>query len=429
MTEETQNILDTINLNTALSNTLALVLAGGRGSRLKQLTDLRSKPAVPIAGKFKIIDFPLSNCINSGIRRIAVVTQYRSHTLNQHVQRGWNFLQSDFNEFVELWPAQQQTENESWYQGTADAVFQNLTLIESINPDFILVLAGDHVYKQNYSLMLRDHINKGADISVACIEVPVEEASEFGVLGIDDEENIISFVEKPKDPPTIPGRPDRSLASMGIYIFNARMLSDDLAKDAFNKDSTHDFGKDIIPASIGKHRIVAHPFALSAIKNPNYDEPYWRDVGTLTAYWEANIDLTKLLPRLDLYDDNWPIRTVHYQRPAAKFNYNFKERLGTAINSVVSAGCIVSGSTVEQSILFNRVRVNSYSYLKECVILPNCDIGRNCRLTRVVIDMNCRIPEGTIIGEDAELDAERFHRNEDGIVLVTAPMLARLESD
>jgi len=426
MTENTQNNHDNIDLNSALSNTLALVLAGGRGSRLKQLTDLRSKPAIPIAGKFKIIDFPLSNCINSGIRRIAVVTQYRSHTLNQHVQRGWNFLQSDFNEFVELWPAQQQTAGGSWYQGTADAVYQNLSMIDAVNPDYILVLAGDHVYKQNYSLMLRDHIQKGADISVACIEVPVAEAREFGVLGIDEEENIISFVEKPDNPPTIPGREDVSLASMGIYIFNARMLSEDLARDAFDTDSTHDFGKDIIPASIGVHKVIAHPFGRSCIKNANYEEPYWRDVGTLTAFWEANMDLTKLLPRLDLYDDNWPIRTVHYQRPAAKFNYNFKERLGTAINSVVSAGCIVSGSTVDQSILFNNVRVNSYSLLKECVVLPSCNIGRNCRLSRVVIDANCEIPEGTVIGEDAELDAERFHRNEDGVVLVTSQMLARL---
>ena len=415
-----------IDLNSALNSTLAIVLAGGRGSRLKQLTDSRSKPAIPIAGKFKIIDFPLSNCINSGIRRIAVVTQYRSHTLNQHVQRGWNFLQSDFNEFIELWPAQQQTADESWYQGTADAVYQNLATIGNINPDYILVLAGDHVYKQNYSVMLCEHIQKQADISVACIEVPVEEAKDFGVLGIDQDENIISFVEKPENPPTIPGNSERSLASMGIYIFNAKMLSENLASDAFNSHSSHDFGKDIIPSSIGSYKIVAHPFSRSSIQNVNYEEPYWRDVGTLSAYWQANIDLTKLLPRLDLYDDSWPIRTVHYQRAAAKFNYNHKERLGTAINSVVSAGCIVSGSTVEQSILFNNVRVNSFSVLKECVILPGCDIGRNCRLTRAVLDSNCHVPEGTIIGEDAALDAQRFYRNEDGIVLVTSDMIARL---
>lgn len=426
MAKNPQTNSGSIDLNSALNSTLAIVLAGGRGSRLKQLTDSRSKPAIPIAGKFKIIDFPLSNCINSGIRRIAVVTQYRSHTLNQHVQRGWNFLQSDLNEFVELWPAQQQTANESWYQGTADAVYQNLVTIGDINPDYILVLAGDHVYKQNYSVMLREHIEKKADISVACIEVPVEEARDFGVLGIDQDENIISFVEKPENPPTIPGNPERSLASMGIYIFNASMLSENLASDAFNTHSSHDFGKDIIPSSIGSYKIVAHPFSRSCIQNVSYDEPYWRDVGTLSAYWQANIDLTKLLPRLDLYDDSWPIRTVHYQRAAAKFNYNYKERLGTAINSVVSAGCIVSGSTVEQSILFNNVRVNSFSVLKECVVLPGCDIGRNCRLTRVVLDSNCQVPEGTIIGEDAALDAQHFYRNEDGIVLVTSAMIAKL---
>ena len=426
MAKNSQTNSGSIDLNSALNSTLAIVLAGGRGSRLKQLTDSRSKPAIPIAGKFKIIDFPLSNCINSGIRRIAVVTQYRSHTLNQHVQRGWNFLQSDLNEFVELWPAQQQTADESWYQGTADAVYQNMATIGSINPDYILVLAGDHVYKQNYSVMLREHIEKNADISVACIEVPVEEARDFGVLGIDQDENIISFVEKPENPPTIPGNPERSLASMGIYIFNASMLSEKLASDALNTHSSHDFGKDIIPSSIGLYKIVAHPFSRSSIQNVSYDEPYWRDVGTLSAYWQANIDLTKLLPRLDLYDDSWPIRTVHYQRAAAKFNYNYKERLGTAINSVVSAGCIVSGSTVEQSILFNNVRVNSFSVLKECVVLPGCDIGRNCRLTRVVLDSNCQVPEGTIIGEDAVLDAVQFYRNEDGIVLVTSAMIAKL---
>ena len=257
----------------------------------------------------------------------------------------------------------------------------------------------------------------------------IEEAREFGVIGIDEEENIVSFVEKPENPASIPGSQGRCLVSMGIYIFNTRMLSEDLTSDAFNTHSTHDFGRDIIPASIGSHKIVAHPFKRSCVKNPGHDVPYWRDVGTLTAYWQTNMDLTKLVPRLDLYDDSWPIRTLHYQRPAAKFNYNYDDRLGTAINSVVSAGCIVSGSTVEQTILFNNVRVNSYSHLKECVILPNCDIGRHCRLTRVVIDTNCHLPEGTIIGEDADEDARRFYRNEDGIVLVTAGMIANLSQE
>ncbi len=426
MTEKELNRLD---LNNALSQTLAIILAGGRGSRLKQLTDDRSKPAVPIAGKFKIIDFPLSNCVNSGIRRIGVATQYRSHTLNQHVQRGWNFLRSDFHEFIELWPAQQQTDEVSWYEGTADAVYQNLSIIGGVAPKYILVLAGDHVYKQDYSMMLKQHIENEADISVACIEVDTESAKEFGVMAVDDNNQVTSFVEKPENPPSIPGKEGRSLASMGIYIFNADMLRDDLIKDHEDSNSSHDFGKDIIPRSIADHKIIAHHFADSCISNINHDEPYWRDVGTVEAFWDANIDLTRLIPKLDLYDESWPIRTAHYQRPAAKFNYNREERIGTALNSVVSAGCIVSGATIEQSILFNNVRVNSFSHLEEAVILPNCNIGRYCRLKRVVIDAMCDLPEGLVIGEDAELDAKRFHRSVNGIVLVTQDMIAKLSKD
>lgn len=415
-----------MDLNTACMKTLAIILAGGRGSRLKQLTDYRSKPAVPIAGKYKIIDFPLSNCVNSGVRRIAVLTQYRSHTLNQHVQRGWNFLRSDFNEFIELWPAQQQT-GEEWYQGTADAVFQNLKMIDELDSEYVLILAGDHVYKQDYSLMLKEHMETGADVSVACIEVPVNEADQFGIMHVDEDDNIIAFEEKPKNPPTMPGNPDVSLASMGIYIFSTKFLSEHLKSDALDDDSSHDFGKDLIPFFVGRSNIKAHHFAKSCVKNESYpDVPYWRDVGTLTAYWESNMDLTRLLPELDLYDDNWPIRTAQYQRPAAKFNYNYEERIGTALNSVVSAGCIVSGSTVEKSILFNNVRVNSYSHVNKCVVLPRVDIGRHCRLSNAVIDSDCKIPEGMVIGEDAELDSKRFHRNEDGITLVTQAMIEAL---
>ena len=412
------------DLNTALSKTLAIILAGGRGSRLMQLTDQQVKPAVPVAGKFRIIDFPLSNCVNSGMRRIAVVTQYRSHTLNQHVQRGWNFLRPDFNEFIELWPAQQQTDAQTWYQGTADAVYQNLALINNRGYRYIIVLAGDHVYKQDYSQMLLHHIESEADMTVGCIEVDSHDAREFGVMGVDAADNIVSFVEKPEQPPEIPGKPGRALASMGIYIFNADIINEKLTLDASDPDSTHDFGKDIIPAMIGEHTVIAHPLARSCITNPAYpEEPYWRDVGTLTAYWEANIDLTRLVPRLDLYDDNWPIRTMQYQRPAAKFNHNQENRVGMAVNSVVSAGCIVSGATVEESILFNNVRVNSYSNVRESVILPSCDIGRHCRLTRVIAATGCRIPQGLVVGEDPELDAQRFTRNEDGIVLITPKML------
>jgi glucose-1-phosphate adenylyltransferase len=415
-----------MDLNTARMKTLSIILAGGRGSRLKQLTDNRSKPAVPIAGKYKIIDFPLSNCINSGMRRIAVLTQYRSHTLNQHVQRGWNFLRSDFNEFIELWPAQQQTGSD-WYRGTADAVYQNLTMIDGLESEYILILAGDHVYKQDYSIMLQEHIESGADVTVACIEVPLKEADQFGVMHVDENDNIIAFEEKPTNPPTMPGKPDVSLASMGIYIFNTKFLSENLCSDAHDDASSHDFGKDLIPLFVGRCKIKAHHFANSVISNSSYPgRPYWRDVGTLTAYWEANMDLTRLVPELDLYDEEWPIRTAQYQRPAAKFNYNYEERIGTALNSVVSAGCIVSGSTVEQSILFNNVRVNSYSQVNKSVILPRCDIGRHCRLNKVVVDSDCRIPEGTVIGEDAVADAARFYRNSDGITLVTQGMIEAL---
>ncbi len=415
-----------MDLNTARMKTISIILAGGRGSRLKQLTDQRSKPAVPIAGKYKIIDFPLSNCINSGMRRIAVLTQYRSHTLNQHVQRGWNFLRSDFNEFIELWPAQQQTGGD-WYRGTADAVYQNLAMIRDLQSEYILVLAGDHVYKQDYSLMLKEHLESGADVTVSCIEVPVEEAHQFGIMHVDEDDNIIAFEEKPTHPPTMPGKPEVSLASMGIYIFNTKFLSENLCSDAQDKESSHDFGKDLIPYFVGRSHIKAHHFSHSVVVNENYpQDAYWRDVGTLTAYWEANMDLTKLVPELDLYDEDWPIRTAHYQRPAAKFNYNYEERIGTALNSVVSAGCIVSGSTVEQSILFNNVRVNSYSHVNESVILPRCDIGRHCRLNKVVVDSDCRIPEGTVIGEDPQQDSARFYRNEDGITLVTQAMIEAL---
>ena len=299
-----------MDLNTARMKTLSIILAGGRGSRLRQLTDNRSKPAVPIAGKYKIIDFPLSNCINSGMRRIAVLTQYRSHTLNQHVQRGWNFLRSDFNEFIELWPAQQQTGSD-WYRGTADAVYQNLSMIDGLDSEYILILAGDHVYKQDYSLMLQDHIESGADVTVACIEVPLKEADQFGVMHVDENDNIIAFEEKPANPPTMPGKPDVSLASMGIYIFNTKFLSENLRSDASDDASSHDFGKDLIPLFVGRCKIKAHHFSNSVISNSSYpDKPYWRDVGTLTAYWEANMDLTRLVPELDLYDEEWPIRTA-----------------------------------------------------------------------------------------------------------------------
>ncbi len=414
------------DLQTALKNTLALVLAGGRGSRLMHLTETLAKPAVPFAGKFRIIDFPLSNCIHSGIRKVAVPTQYRSHTLIQHVQRGWGFLRSELQEFIEVWPAQQQTADESWYRGTADAVYQNLDLIRGIRPQYILVLAGDHVYKQDYSRMLGQHIQRKAEVTVACVEVPLEHADQFGVVGVDANDRIASFLEKPADPPAIPDQPDSAFASMGIYIFNADFLFDQLIRDAETEASSRDFGKDLLPYLVSRAKIYAHRFKDSCVMNEGADEPYWRDVGTVDAYWEANIDLTRITPDLDLYDQQWPIWTSQEQRPSAKFVFNDNERRGEALDSMVSAGCIVSGGTVRRSILFNNVRVNSYALVEDSVILPGCDIGRNARLKKVLLGPDCQIPEGMAIGEDVALDSKRFYRTEKGVVLVTAPMLAAL---
>ncbi|MEO5336234.1 MAG: glucose-1-phosphate adenylyltransferase [Magnetospirillum sp. WYHS-4] len=414
------------DLNTALKNTLALVLAGGRGSRLMQLTDTIAKPAMPFAGKFRIIDFPLSNCIHSGIRKVAVPTQYKAHTLIQHVQRGWGFLKSEMQEFIEVWPAQQQTADESWYRGTADAVWQNLDLIKAIEPRYILVLAGDHVYKQDYSRMLAQHIRRGALATVACVEVPLETASAFGIVGVDDQDRIVNFVEKPKNPPAIPDRPTHAFASMGIYVFDADFLIQHLEHDSGLEDSSHDFGKDVLPSLVSGGRMYAHRFADSCIRTEGTPEPYWRDVGTVDAYWEANIDLTHVTPELDLYDPDWPIWTSQEQRPSAKFVFDDEERRGIALDSMVSAGCVISGGRVCRSLLFNNVRVNSYSVVEDSVILPSSDIGRYAKLKKALVGSNCRIPEGLVVGEDPELDAKRFHRTEKGVVLITASMLEAL---
>ncbi len=414
------------DLQYALKNTLALVLAGGRGSRLKDLTANIAKPAIPFAGKFRIIDFPLSNCIHSGIRKVAVPTQYRSHNLIQHVQRGWGFLKFELQEFIEVWPAQQQTPDESWYQGTADAVYQNLETIRDIAPQYILVLAGDHVYKQNYGRMLAQHIERDADVTVACVEVPREQATAFGVVGVDVQDHIVSFLEKPADPPAIPGQPDSSFASMGIYIFNADFLLDQLKRDAGTKGSSRDFGKDLLPYLVERSRIYAHRFKDSCIVQGNSKEPYWRDVGTVDAYWEANMDLTSILPDLDLYDPNWPVWTLQEQRPSAKFIFDDDDRRGVALDSVVSAGCVISGGTVRRSLLFNNVRLNSYSLAEDSVILPNSDVGRGASIKKAVIGPDCKIPEDMVIGQDPQEDARRFHRTEKGVTLVTSSMLKAL---
>ena len=405
---------------------VALVLAGGRGSRLMSLTDRRAKPAVYFGGKFRIVDFALSNCLNSGIRRIAVITQYKSHSLLRHLQRGWAFLQSEMNEFVDLLPAQQRNDNENWYRGTADAVYQNHDILEGYDAEYLVVLAGDHIYKMNYALMLADHVDKGRPCTVACIAVPRSEASAFGVMAVDEDSLVTEFVEKPANPPAMAGRPEMSLASMGIYIFNAQYLYKELARDMADPDSSHDFGKDIIPRAVRNGDVAAHPFSLSCVPDAHHrDEPYWRDVGTIDAYWDANIDLTATDPLLNLYDRHWPIMTYQDQLPPAKFVHNQEDRRGMAIESLVSGGCIVSGQ-VFRSVLFSSVRVHSHAKVNWSVLLPSVEVGRGARLTRVVLDRGVVIPDGMVIGEDAALDAQRFHRTANGVTLVTACMIAAL---
>jgi glucose-1-phosphate adenylyltransferase len=395
---------------------------------LKNLTDERAKPAVYFGGKFRVVDFSLSNCLNSGIRRIGVITQYKSHSLLRHLQRGWAFLRPEMNEFVDLLPAQQRVDEETWYRGTADAVYQNQDIVSAYGADYIVVLAGDHIYKMNYAVMLADHVAMGRDVTVGCIEVDRESASPFGVLAIDERRNIVSWVEKPADPPPMPGKPDRALASMGIYIFNAAYLWQELEHDINDPRSQHDFGKDIIPRSVRQGRAAAHPFDLSCVGKRMDVEPYWRDVGTVDAYWDANIDLTATDPLLNLYDTRWPIWTYQPQLPPAKFVHNLDDRRGVAIESTVSGGCIVSGH-IFRSLLFSQVRVHSYSNVSWSVLLPGVTVGRHARLNRVVLDRGCSIPDGMVIGEDAEEDARRFYRTESGIVLVTRDMLAKLTGD
>jgi glucose-1-phosphate adenylyltransferase len=405
---------------------VALVLAGGRGSRLMSLTDLRAKPAGHFGGKFRIIDFALSNCLNSGVRRMGVITQYKSHSLLRHLQRGWSFLRNEFNEFIDLLPAQQRMDDESWYLGTADAVYQNLDILRAHKPEYILVLAGDHIYKMDYSQLIADHVAQGKACTVGCIEVPLAEASAFGVMAIDDQRRIVSFAEKPAHPAPMPGRPDMALASMGIYVFDAQALFDELATDAAAPGSSRDFGKDIIPALVAQGQAVAHPFGLSCVKSSPEAPSYWRDVGTVDAYWQANIDLTGTVPELDMYNRDWPVWTYQEQLPPAKFVFNDDGRRGSAVDSLVSGGCIISGAAINRSVLFSKVRVHSYCDVQEAVVLPEVSIGRHGVLRKVVLDHGCEIPDGTQIGVDPQADAQRFHRTPGGVVLVTADMLARL---
>ncbi len=404
-------------------NTVALILAGGRGERLKDLTEFCSKPAVPFCGKFRIIDFPLSNCINSGIRRIGVATQYKSHSLIQHIQRGWGFLRGEFNEFVEIWPAQKRVADD-WYKGTADAVYQNLDIIRNIGAEYVLILAGDHIYKMDYGQMLACHVKNKADMTVACINVPIEDAKGFGVIGVDESDRVIDFKEKPKDPNPLPDNPNQAFASMGIYVFNAAFLYEQLIRDADDSKSEHDFGKNIIPQMINKYRVFAHRFTDSCIDRDNQNY-YWRDVGTIDAYWEANLEMTKVIPELNLYDADWPIWTYQEQLPPAKFVFNNDQRRGMATDSLISGGCIISGSSITQSVIFSNVHVHSYSMIQDSVIMPNVKISRHVKLNRVVVDTDTRIPEGVEIGFDVELDRKRFYVSEKGITLVTAEMLGQ----
>lgn len=407
---------------------MAYVLAGGRGSRLQELTDIRAKPAVYFGGKSRIIDFALSNALNSGIRRIGVATQYKAHSLIRHLQRGWNFFRPERNESFDILPASQRVSETAWYAGTADAVFQNIDIIESYAPHYIVLLAGDHIYKMDYEAMLQQHCEQDAEVTVGCFEVPRAEATGFGVMGVDEADRIVSFLEKPADPPGIPGAPDQALASMGIYVFETQFLIDQLKRDAADPGSSHDFGRDIIPYLVRHGKAVAHRFARSCVRSSAESEPYWRDVGTVDAYWEANIELTAVIPGLDLYDHDWPIWTYGEIVPPAKFVHAEPGRRGEAVNSLVSGGCIVSGASVHGSLLFTGVHTHSYASLDGAVVLPYADIGRHARLRNVVIDRGVRIPPGLVVGEDPEHDAARFRRTSRGICLITQPMLDGLQA-
>ncbi|MBB4124007.1 glucose-1-phosphate adenylyltransferase [Martelella radicis] len=407
---------------------MAYVLAGGRGSRLKELTDTRAKPAVYFGGKTRIIDFALSNALNSGIRRIGVATQYKAHSLIRHLHQGWNFFRPERNESFDVLPASQRVSETQWYEGTADAVYQNIDIIDSYGPEYMIILAGDHIYKMDYEAMLQQHVNEGADITIGCLEVPVEDAKGFGVMHVDATDRIVDFVEKPAKPPGIPGNEKMSLASMGIYVFNTKFLFECLYRDAADPTSSRDFGKDIVPYIVKNGKAMAHRFSQSCVRSSFEKEAYWRDVGTIDAYWQANIDLTAVVPELDIYDKSWPVWSYSEVTPPAKFVHDDENRRGSAISSVVSGDCIISGSQLYKSLLFTGVRANSYSRLEGAVILPHVHIGRHARLKNVVIDHGVHIPEGLVVGEDPDVDARRFRRSENGICLITQSMIDRLDN-
>ena len=404
---------------------MAFVLAGGRGSRLHELTDRRAKPAVYFGGKTRIIDFALSNALNSGIRKMAIATQYKAHSLIRHCQRGWNFFRAERNEYLDILPASQRVDEVHWYQGTADAVFQNIDIIDSYEVDYVVILAGDHIYKMDYERMIRQHVERGADVTVGCLTVPRAEATAFGVMAVDDTGRITDFLEKPADPPALPGDPGRCLASMGIYVFDWPFLRRLLRADAADKASSRDFGKDLIPALVTGGKAVAHRFEDSCVRHRPEAPAYWRDVGTLDAFWQANIDLTEFDPELDLYDTDWPIWTYSEVVPPAKFIHDEETRRGVAISSLVCGGCIISGTEVRRSLLFTGVHSNSYASLDHVVALPYARIGRRARLKRVVVDRGVEIPAGLVVGEDPEEDARWFRVTPQGVTLITRDMLER----
>ncbi len=405
------------------SQAMAFVLAGGRGSRLKELTDRRAKPAVYFGGKTRIIDFALSNALNSGIRKMAIATQYKAHSLIRHMQRGWGFFRAERNEYLDILPASQRVSETQWYLGTADAVTQNIDIVDSYGVKYIIVLAGDHIYKMDYEIMLRQHVDTGADVTIGCLTVPRKEASAFGVMDIDKSGRILDFLEKPKNPPGMPGDPNSTLASMGIYVFDWAFLRDLLKRDAEDDNSSHDFGNDLIPQIVKNGKAMAHQFAESCVKSGLEEEPYWRDVGTIDAFWQANIDLTDFLPKLDLYDSSWPIWTYAEIVPPAKFIHDEDGRRGSAVSSLVSGDCIVSGSEVRNSLLFTGVRSHSYSSLEYAVVLPYVTVNRKARLKNCVIDRGVIIPEGLVVGEDADEDGKWFRRTDQGVVLITQDMI------
>jgi glucose-1-phosphate adenylyltransferase len=408
-----------------IRNSMAFVLAGGRGSRLQELTDRRAKPAVYFGGKTRIIDFALSNALNSGIRKMAIATQYKAHSLIRHCQRGWNFFRAERNEYLDILPASQRVDENQWYLGTADAVTQNIDIVDSYGVDYVLILAGDHIYKMDYERMLRQHVETGADVTVGCLTVPRDEATAFGVMGVDEADRITTFLEKPADPPGTPDDPSVALASMGIYVFSWPFLRDLLIRDAEDRGSSHDFGKDIIPDIVKNGKAMAHRFTESCVRHAPDAPAYWRDVGTVDAFWKANVDLTDFTPELDLWDKDWPIWTYSESVPPAKFIHDEENRRGSAVSSLVSGGCIVSGTEIRQSLLFTMVHTNSYASLEQAVVLPYANVARHARLSKVVIDRGVRIPEGLVVGEDPEEDAKWFRVSETGVTLITQDMIDR----